>query len=883
MHVLYIDDKTGEENTIAKYLMESGITTDCVFNYEDAMAHIGSDKTGPKQYNLVLAGYPSFVNDDNGSLNRLRKIYEQSIPIAIIAHENDTGNATKIADLINAPCIIKKPGYLSFLPENLRNMIMTAKQVINPREALNPDRNLFRSLIEKFSETIILFNEKNECTYISPFISTILGYEPEEKLGMLWKDIVHPDDNKTIEAHRQSVMANPGIPLDCSFRLKDKMGSWHWIEASTTNLFNDPDISAILSHCRDITERKHVEDELRFIKFALDSVSDEIIYTDPVGNIVYANEIACKCANLSFETLTKKTMFDMNPRLTPEEWENRWNMVKKIGSVIIDEVRENGEGTKIPLEVKTNHFEYEGQEYHCDFVRDITDRRAFETALKESEAKYRNVVENSLVGFYIIQDNRFVFVNQRFCQIHGYSAEEILGKINPLDSVHPDDKKIVDENIRKRVEGKTHHIEYEFRRTNKDGALLTLKVVGGTILYNGHPAAFGTLIDVTRERTLESQLRQAQKMEAIGALAGGIAHDFNNILTALTGYTSLIQMKMAKSDPLQTYVDQVLSASMKATNLTHSLLAFSRQGPVKLSPVDINTLIRDTQKLLWRLLTEDITIKTSLSNKNMTIMADATQIDQILFNLATNARDSMPNGGVLSIETEPVELDASFAEVHGFLSPGPYVLLSISDTGIGMDSKTKEHIFDPFFTTKGPGKGTGLGLSTVYGIIKQHNGHISVYSELGAGTSFHIYFPLVKRRKREGHAAAVKPGRGNEAILIAEDDSGVRSLMREILTEYGYRVIEAVDGEDAINKFCNNSGIDMLILDSVMPKKNGREAYEAIKTISPHTKALFTSGYTRDIVLDKGIEDKKLDFIPKPLSPTLLLEKVREILDRREE
>ncbi len=375
-------------------------------------------------------------------------------------------------------------------------------------------------------------------------------------------------------------------------------------------------------------------------------------------------------------------------------------------------------------------------------------------------------------------------------------------------------------------------------------------------------------------------MRQAQKMESIGQLAGGIAHDFNNILTSLIGYASLIRAKMDTANPLRSYVDQVLSASTKGAELTRSLLTFSRQQPVTLLPVDVNDAIRATQPLLKRLLTEDIYLSTSLTGEDTVVMADKTQMDQILFNLVTNARDAMPEGGTLTVETDIANVDSWFIEAHGFGEPGRYVLITVCDTGEGMDEATREKIFDPFFTTKDTGKGTGLGLATVYGIVKQHNGYITVYSEPGKGTAFHIYIPAAMTKVETVIDTAVHTEGGKETVLIAEDDEGVRQIMREALEDYGYMTIEAVDGQDAMEKFELHHDIDLVILDSVMPRKNGREAFEKIRAINPRIKVLFISGYTRDIVLDKGIKDREFDFIPKPLMLDRFLQKIREILDR---
>jgi signal transduction histidine kinase/CheY-like chemotaxis protein len=384
--------------------------------------------------------------------------------------------------------------------------------------------------------------------------------------------------------------------------------------------------------------------------------------------------------------------------------------------------------------------------------------------------------------------------------------------------------------------------------------------------------------DITEMRKLESQLRHAQKMESIGTLAGGIAHDFNNILSALLGYASLMQMKMEKDSSLRPYLDQVLSASRKAADLTQSLLAFSRKQPVTLLPLDINSTIGSTKKLLKRLLTEDISLHTTLTGDDTVVMADRSQVDQILFNLITNARDAMPRGGTLIIRTDVADIDDRFTRAHGFGRLGRYVMITISDTGQGMDEATQRKIFDPFFTTKETGKGTGLGLATVYGIVKQHEGYITVQSEPGRGSTFRIYLPAVEAKTDHEQEPAIPVTTGTGTILIAEDNEEVRRFMREALREYGYRTIEAVDGEDAVSKFRRHGNVDLIIVDSVMPKKNGREVCEEVRRIDPRVRVLFTSGYTKDVILEKGIEGKELDFIAKPLTLGRLLQKVRELL-----
>jgi signal transduction histidine kinase/CheY-like chemotaxis protein len=386
---------------------------------------------------------------------------------------------------------------------------------------------------------------------------------------------------------------------------------------------------------------------------------------------------------------------------------------------------------------------------------------------------------------------------------------------------------------------------------------------------------------IERERRMAEQMRHSQKMEAVGQLAGGIAHDFNNLITAIIGFASLTEMSLPEGHPARKYVEQVLLASDRASNLTQGLLTFSRKQESNPKPVDLNVIVDSVKKLLARLISAEIELRIDLNREPLQVVADPGQIDQILMNLVTNARDAMGGTGVLTISTSVAEMTEESVQAQGYGSVGTYAILSVSDTGSGMDETTRAKIFEPFFTTKEVGKGTGLGLAIVYGIVQQHKAHLDIKSQPDLGTTFNIYFPL--QRKQETSAAAVEESApsyaGTETVLVAEDAPEVRRLTAELLTRNGYQVIEATDGQDALEKFFENAGeVDLVILDVVMPKMNGKETYSEMAKVKPRTKVLFTSGYTPDDVKEKGVAFDAQNFLPKPSAPHELLTRVRELL-----
>src|SRR6266850_2326211 len=504
----------------------------------------------------------------------------------------------------------------------------------------------------------------------------------------------------------------------------------------------------------------------------------------------------------------------------------------------------------------------------------------------------RAVVETSPHAIFVKDsEGRYCLVNKAVADAYGRPAEEIIGMTEADFSGDGEEVRTFLEDDRHVIETLTPKFISDEQLTNpKTGETRSFQTIKVPLRLPGSNGVkiLGVATDITdRKRSAqalaesEQQLRQSQKLEAVGRLAGGVAHDFNNLLTVIMGYTDLL-LRNELEGKVREKLSEINKAADRASSLTRQLLAFSRKQVLKTVVINPNSLIEGTGKMLHRLIGEDIEVRTSFRNDVGKINADPGQIEQVLINLVVNARDAMPRGGTITIETANVTLDEAYADLHLAVTPGSYVMLAVSDTGMGMDAETQKHIFEPFFTTKELGKGTGLGLSMVYGIVKQSGGNIWVYSELGKGTTFKVYLPQVAAQIPEPAEKVVEvaPRGGSETILLVEDEEVVRGLACRILEQAGYSVVEASKGDEAL-RFCEERAaeVDLLLTDVVMPEMSGKELADRLKSQNPELKMVFMSGYTDESIVHHGVLDSSVEFIQKPFTPASLIRKVRDVLD----
>ena len=634
-----------------------------------------------------------------------------------------------------------------------------------------------------------------------------------------------------------------------------------------------------------LTQYRQQQDEetVRRQSLAMDSSIEGIGILDEKGVHSYANS-----------ALASMLGFDSPQRIVGQPWRvvYAFQPLGEMESQVRQGLRESGkwigslqlrrpDGSRIPVELHVGLMPDGGTVCVC---RDLSQHQQAEKARADAETKYRMLVEHVNAITYIAEigiNGKWYYISPQVENILGYTPEEWLALAPNWDQhIHPDDLPVVLGAEEQSQNGFPFQAEFRVRR--KDGREVWLSdtavIVQGS---DSHPVMEGIMVDITERKALETQLQQSRKMEAVGRLAGGIAHDFNNLLTIISGYTELALSRPSLPGEAHADIERIENASGRAAALVRQLLAFSRKQVLQPKILDLNKIVLNLDSLLRRLMDERIEMVTRVKDDLGKVKADPAQVEQVIMNLVVNARDAMPEGGRLMVETCNTDLDANYAVDHVSVKPGRYVMLAVSDTGVGMDRQTVAHIFEPFFTTKESGRGTGLGLSTVYGIVKQSGGYIWVYSEPGKGSTFKVYLPRVDDVSEAASTAQAAPRaqRGTETILVVEDEEAVRELIQTVLMEKGYDVIPSLDPQHAEQIAARFPGeIHLLLTDMVMPGTSGRELAERISARRRDIRVLFMSGYTDNVITSGGMLEEGLAFLQKPFSPGALVQKVREVL-----
>ena len=791
------------------------------------------------------------------------------------------------------------------------------------QDAIRESENKFRAMAET-AVTAISIHDQERFLYLNPAAAQITGYTPEEMLRMNPMDIVHPDYREIAERRRLARLRGEEVPARYEFQIRTRFGEARWLDFSARQIQFEGR-AAMVATAVDITERKRSEllqsalyriaertsaaGDLQEFYAYIHQVVSELMYAKNFYISIY--DEASKMLSFPYfmdeedvrpqrkllgKGLTEYVLRTGKPLLaTPDVFEAmvRSGEVESIGAPSLDWLGVPliiGDRTIGVLVVQTYKDNIRYGEPEKDILTFVSrhvataiEHKRNQEELRLSEARYRSLVQSAVYGIFSASlGGKFLAANPAFASMLGHNSQADLMQLDLYHHVFLDPR--FGERLLQEYQQSKQWTGLEVEMKRRDGAHIAVRLSGRIVTDNEGRDRYIECIaeNITDRRALESQLRQAQKMEAVGRLAGGVAHDFNNLLTVIKGYTEIVREDLGANYGHREELEEALKASDRAATLTRQLLAFSRQQVMAPRILNLNTVVNNMQNLVARLLGEDIHLEFKLDPKLGNVKADPSQFEQVIMNLAVNARHAMPNGGNLSLETANIDLEEEWAREHMGAHAGRYVMMAMTDNGTGMDEKTKARLFEPFFTTKEQGKGTGLGLSTVYGIVKQSEGYITVYSELKVGTTFKVYLPRVDATAEAARqiTGTLTAGRGHETILLVEDEEGVRRLVRDIIRRQGYQVLEAASGEEALKVVeRHGAGIQLLLTDLVLSQMSGRELSERLRAQRKDLKVLYMSGYTDDAVLHAGMLTRGAGFIQKPFTAAQLSMRMRELLD----
>lgn len=845
--------------------------------------------TDPKDERLALdLGADAFFlkpTEPEPFMNRLREVLARNERVNQPVREPQVEDNVLLKDYSEA-LVRKLDKKIQLLEQANHDLLQEIAERKRTEAALRESEERYRNLFHSITDPLFVYDPTTLAYLaVNDAAVTKYGYSRDEFLGMTIRDILPEEET----ADHLGTMGRPATTREehGQRRHRKKSGEIIDVDVSTYGV----DFSgrpACVVQARDVTEQRRAEAEVArttvLLQALVNGTPDVVFVKDRAGNYLLVNEAAARYVGKSVAEMLGK---DATAILEPEDA----RLVTASDHLVMESnqsqtVEEVLLSAGVPHTFQTIKVPYRDANGHVIGVigisRDVTHQKEAERALRLRDRAIQAVSQGILITDPNLPDNPIIYASSGFERMTGYRADEVVGRNCRFLQGKDTDRETIGELHSAIAAGRGCSVEILNYR--KDGRPFWNQLSISPILgAAGELTHFvGVQTDVTERRRLEDQFRQAQKMEAVGQLAGGVAHDFNNLITVIHGCSDILSARLASDDPMRELLSEINKAGERAAALTHQLLAFSRQQVLQPKVLNLNAVVSNTEKMLRRLLGEDVSLVTNLSPNLGQVKADAGQLEQVLMNLAVNARDAMPRGGRLTIETQQVFLDESYCRGVADLPPGEYVLLAVSDTGCGMDEATRGRIFEPFFTTKGLGKGTGLGLATVHGIVKQSRGHIAVYSEVGHGTAFKVYLPRVSGPASNARSELLSQTmpRGTETVLLVEDEETVRATAGHILRGCGYRVLEASNGKEGLRLSEIEPGpIHLLISDVVMPHMGGRGLAELITAKRPRCRVLFLSGYTDDAVIRHGVLEGEFAFLQKPFTPSGLAQKVRNVLD----
>jgi two-component system, cell cycle sensor histidine kinase and response regulator CckA len=756
-------------------------------------------------------------------------------------------------------------------------------------DSLRQSEKKYRLVVDNANEGIFLTRD-GKPIFVNSMCSVLTGYSADELIAQPFDRLIHPDDRQKVAQKYARRLGGDQGPYSYRFRIITKDGHVKWVHLNSVvlNWENQPTVLGLVT---DITDSVQAEELLWFEKHRFQTLAENA----PVGMVMSGSDGSFGYINQKFKDLFG---YDLNDVPNGRSWFRLAYPDPHYRKQVLSEWKEDmrrsqpGEATPRVFTVtckdgarKTIHFRsvqlQTGE--RLTTCEDITDRTDAEKVLRESEKRYRTILETIAEGYHEVDlKGNLTLVNDSLCEIFGYPREELLGMNYRQLMDEPNAKSIFHAYNEVYKTGRSH-LGFNYQIIRKEGSRRDASVSISLIKdADGQPIGFrGIMRDVTERRKLQEQLHQATKMEALGTLAGGIAHDFNNLLQIVLGYSDLLLLKKKKEDPDHDKLRAIRGAAQRGSDLVHQILTFSRKIETKLRPLDLNHEIRQIEQLLDRTIEKMVSIQINLAENLWTISADPIQIEQILLNLAVNAKHAMPQGGRLVIEAKNTKLDEQYCRTHLEIKPGRYVLLMVSDTGHGMEREVLERIFEPFFTTKKTGEGSGLGLATVFGIVKSHGGAITCYSEPGVGTTFKVHFPAIEGElESSAETTQEMPAFGTETLLVVDDEESIRELAKDLLHSTGYKVLTASTGREAVDIYSERQEvISLVILDLIMPEMDGSRCLQELLRINPLAKILVASGYSANGPAREAATMGARGYVSKPYNVRELLRMVRAVLD----